>query len=489
MVIVPAPRGEWWGWRSFLFVMVGVLLVVPGLTSVAFRLAGVPVGTAALTDIQGYAFLVAWMVGNWLWLLLSAWVRRWDYRRCRRAAKPVGEGGEQVEGRGEEDRAERQQVDPVLTAVEVEAGPQQPGSQRPTEHRLLPDDDERPAGRPTTSELTSVLPDGVSSVAERRPSPRGNGAPPPIAPSASLLGLAPVPPALPSSPHPRPRMKLATVVLDEDSMAGPALASCEDQLHLAWTGRRNYLTLLSTRDGVSFENRHRLPYRSYRNRITSVNLGGIREEAVPPSVAAAPSGVVVAWSDSRKRPCMYGLAAYGSAPIALPNKTNVPPSIAAVGAEWVVAWTGTDRQIRLRSTKDGSFRSPTPLLSTGIDTKAASAPSLCAVGDELAVAWIGTDRHVYLAVSQSQVFGPPVNLGAQSTSAPVVCAAGEQVAVAWTGKGARINLTISQGRTFGPVQTFDEALANGRPGLCWWRDNLWMAWTGHKWHINVARLS
>jgi len=52
MVFVPTTgaRDEWWGCLSFLFHVVGVLLVVPGLTLLAFRLFGVPVRSSPRTS-------------------------------------------------------------------------------------------------------------------------------------------------------------------------------------------------------------------------------------------------------------------------------------------------------------------------------------------------------------------------------------------------------------------------------------------------------
>jgi len=145
------------------------------------------------------------------------------------------------------------------------------------------------------------------------------------------------------------------VVLKDTSSNGPALASNEGRLFLAWKGSGNHaLNVSFSEDGG----------KSFRPTATSLETSSHR-----PSLASHAGSLFVAWKGSDNdqlnvarvvhRAGASGIELDGK--VMLPEKSTEPPALASDGGLLLVAWKDPeDDNLGLRVSRDGTFRTPGP---------------------------------------------------------------------------------------------------------------------------------
>jgi hypothetical protein len=283
--------------------------------------------------------------------------------------------------------------------------------------------------------------------------------------------------------------------LEEKSRVSPAVASWENRLHLAWTGRDRRLNLLSSTGGGEFHKKRTLSYRSYQ--MFSIGAGSAGPQTVtvtfPPSLAGTPNGLHLAWtgSDTHLRLATFAMG-LDEVPVdvTLAETSSGPCSIAAFGSGLLLGWTLRRpyadvlvSPIKLLVSDGGRFSAPAHLKATS-----RYRPAVCGVGDQIVVAWTATDRRINIVISPGSPSQKRLHLEAKTSHPPALSSLGDTVVVAWTGTDRHINLMAIRNRTAQAHVRLNQTTSLG-PALFSHLDELILAWTGGGGRLNVAWFS
>jgi hypothetical protein len=188
-------------------------------------------------------------------------------------------------------------------------------------------------------------------------------------------------------------------ILPEHSGENPALANFDDRLFLAWTGTddAHHLNIMSSADGITFENKQTLVETSIAGPALGV-FGGVHDR------------FVLAWTGTDDA---HHLNVRSSADgITFENKQTLAetsidgPALAPFAAALFIAWTGTDEAHHLNGmpVRNGDFVDGKRTLNDPAhDSTSFANPALITEFEEmgstaadLLLAWFGWDRHLNL---------------------------------------------------------------------------------------------
>jgi hypothetical protein len=298
--------------------------------------------------------------------------------------------------------------------------------------------------------------------------------------SASIVVEAITPPKVPTSGLVSP------VRLEETSDYGPALASLDGRLYLAWTGTDKRLNLISSTDsGVTFGPKVIYPEQSLGAR----------------ALCALQGDLYWAWTG------LDGTLYFGNNKDKFPMNESSPysPALASLArplslnGRFYLAWSGNDNALNLKvwqsdGTSTNNQRYP--------ETLTAAAPALTVMCDDLYIAWRGADNdqlhvgHVVFVMEQPWVIADEVTFPYTSKNTPALASIGDDVNnatlyLAWTDGNNALNLRSSSnyGKTFDNEFSLVPAKSKAAPALGTLKDSLFVAWTDvSDNHLNVAHV-
>lgn len=228
-----------------------------------------------------------------------------------------------------------------------------------------------------------------------------------------------------AAPH---QLPYSTYAYDRSSMddsfsdvviTAPALAGTPERLHLAWTGDRGALTLL-TADGRQF---------------SGPTVFGHRSHQAPAVSSSGRGDPVLAWLDKGGR---VNLLTGTTAPIRISQaRSRLAPALCGHRDTQVLAWTGNDRRVNLLTLHE---RGPGSHLRLD-EARTVCAPAVCGHRGGVLLAWTGNDRRVnLLTVVENRVTAPVRLEEARTGHAPAVCSHRGRLTLAWIGTDTHLNV-------------------------------------------------
>ena len=267
------------------------------------------------------------------------------------------------------------------------------------------------------------------------------------------------------------------LTLNETSPAGPALASLNGALYLAWAGTRNgKLNIMTSTDAGA----------SFGHLVTSAQTS-----PAAPGLCAGPDGVFITWAGTGNTKLNVapvnldaGVATGIGTPLTLDQTSPAAPALAAASGALYLAWAGTrNGKLNIMTSTDAgaSFGH----LVTSAQTSPA-APGLCAGPDGVFITWAGTGNTklnvapVNLDAGVATGIGKPLTLDQTSPAAPALAAASGALYLAWAGtRNGKLNIMTSTdaGASFGHLVTSAQT-SPAAPGLCAGPDGVFITWAG-----------
>ena len=217
------------------------------------------------------------------------------------------------------------------------------------------------------------------------------------------------------------------IILIEKSNVSPVFTMINDLLYLGWTGTDGQLNIISSSDGITWNNKGTLSQTS----------------KVGPGLVTMGNTVYFAWT---------GTDGY----------LNVVSSVKVRGDVW--AW---DQKVTLSE-------------------KSSVAPALTAMNGTLYLGWTGSDSRLnVLSSTNGKDWGNKVTLSEKSNVAPALTAMNGTLYLGWTGRDSRLNLLSStDGKNWGNKAIFSEK-SNAGPTLTVMNGILYLGWTGRDKQLNV----
>jgi Domain of unknown function (DUF1929) len=289
------------------------------------------------------------------------------------------------------------------------------------------------------------------------------------------------------------------VVLADSSGAGPALASHDGRLFLAWKGSGNsQLNLMFSDDaGATFVGKRVLDETSDRE----------------PALASHGGRLLLAWVGEGNerlnvaRVVLVGDTAGGfgierlEGKVVLGDSSDERPALASHDGRLFLAWKGSgNSQLNLMFSDDGGTNFQAKRV---LDETSDHGPALVSHGGRLLLTWAGeSNEHLNLApirllATTAGGFGidgldPKSVLDDSSEEAPALASHGGRLFLAWKGAdNPQLNLMASSdgGDTFGGKRVFGDTTHHGTT-LASHGGHLRLAWAGEgAEHLNVAAVS
>lgn len=286
-------------------------------------------------------------------------------------------------------------------------------------------------------------------------------------------------------------------ILGDRSTQGPALASHDGRLYLAWkgAGNDNLNVMFSANNGNTFHGKATSPDASDH----------------APALASARSGLYIAWKGSgnehlnvaRVQLIASTSGAFGIEPKfadkgTLTETSTVGPGLVVNAGERMLAWRGVGGDnLNLRLV--GAHGTPHAGLAkaTFRDTSDRS-PAVASHRNEVYIAWKGSGNQ-NLNVARAAIGGGAISsglvgkviLGDTSTQGPSLVSHAGRLALAWKGAGndnLNVMFSSNNGVSFGGKTTFHDA-SDQMPALAVHNGRLFIAWKGSgNEHLNVAEI-
>jgi hypothetical protein len=287
------------------------------------------------------------------------------------------------------------------------------------------------------------------------------------------------------------------VTLEETTEAGPALASCEGRLFLAWKGAGNdNLNLTLSSDGSSFGGKHTFEDSSDRGPALAEHGGRLFMAWKGSGNENLNVARIQLWSDSQGGFGVEGI----DQKVTLDDTTEQSPGLATAADRLLLAWKGAGNdQLNAIYSEDGggSF-----VGKVTYDDASDMGPALAAGG---AIGWKGSgNENLNLATcdfvgnSGGQFLGldgvlaNKVTLDDTTERGPAVAVMNRRVFLAWKGAGNdQLNIisTDMWGNDVRDKTTFEDA-SDQAPALAVHGGSLFLAWKGSgNENLNVARLT
>ncbi len=260
----------------------------------------------------------------------------------------------------------------------------------------------------------------------------------------------------------------------ESSDAGPALASQDDTLLLAWKGNGNAsLATMTSKNGNVFSTKTTLSDRSTN----------------APALAVHNSNFVMAWTGESDNKLNIMQSSDGSSwhsKVTLSDTSPSAPALAHVGGEIFLAWQGGDNRLNLLRSPDGSHWGGKQTIGETTD----SGPALASTGPNLLLVWRGRGNNninIITAPGGIIIPGPlgarppgfnKVTLGDMTDDRPAICRTGTHVYLAWQGAGnGLMNVMKSiDGANWSDKRTDNAERLGGGPAIVSWNHILVRAW-------------
>ncbi len=269
------------------------------------------------------------------------------------------------------------------------------------------------------------------------------------------------------------------LAIGQSSQQGPAIAWLNDVFYIAWAGtnQNNNLNIMSSTDGISFEN----PTGPLQPRSTQ-----------SPALCACGDTLVIAWTGTDQHLNVSQVQAAGTkitgiaSQPSLGQRSPYSPAMAWIDNVLYLAWIGTDNHINLAWSTDCGHSFPDANHYFSPSETSGANPAICAFNGSLWIIWAGK-ANTQLCVVPVQRSGATVTgLGAQSQPqqlsqyGPAVVAVGATMYIAWVSTNGLYELNLlptTDGQTYGDKYVSQQA-SSATPALCTDGQNPYLAWAG-----------